>query len=1100
MIRHALSQPRRTLAVWGAIIGVLALLGIGVGNRLHRTNILIPGTKSGRAEALQKSRFGDSWGLMVLLKGPSSALDQEGPRLARDLDREPRVSVASPWTGGMGRALRKRPDEAVLLLRVQDSFETTSKDAVPRIRELLARDVRAPVVAHMTGYPDIANAVYSGTVKAIERAEMIAAPLLIIILLLVFRSPVAAAVPLLLGLTTVGAAGGVLDLINRVTDLDVVAFNLASMMGLALGVDYSLLLVSRFREELATGQDVRFAAQTAVSSAGQTVRFAGLALGVAMLAALFVAPGTIMLSSVVGVLVAAVLSVISASVALPATLMLLGERINAYRFGTGSAERAGLAGTALGILRRPALAGGLVLILMVALAAPALAIETGPPDPRILPKSAPERRDFDAITQTLGDGWGAPYEITVASPDGAVTTPQRLREIQSFQNHLASDKRVQAVFGPGVIATQTAPLADASKQLVKGRKQLSHSKRALSRLDHGLSRAAKGTAQLRSGLSTASAGAQRIASGSDQGQAGALQIQDGLASAQHGADLLQSGLDRSSPGLAKLASGSGQARSGAGRLRAGILQIRHGAAHGLPKVKQLRSELLSAKQGLTDLRQPVGVANDNLDQALAALDRMGGPAKSDPQYFQVYKAVDAAKAAISGTDPLTGQKVSPGYDGLDAALAGASDGADQAANAVSRIHTRTVKLINGTKRLTRGSGNLRQALQRISAGANRLRNGGRQAVQGAGSLSSGLARLQGGAGSLAAGVGRLQSGARSLAGGLASGEQRTGKLVSGVQRLKRGVVTFEARTAQAGKQLAKTGKLGKVLGSGYATLAAVDTSDSTTRSAASQAVNLENGGTAARILVVEHGASDRAGDPLRKKLDAEAAALGRRTHTEVGVGGPAPDLQDFDTAVSNRFPLMVALLCAVTFLVLVPLLRSLLLPLIAVALNVLTVVAAFGILTLCFTGSAPLGGPGFIDDIMRTSIFAVVFALSIDYEVFLLARMREGYLRSGDTDEAIAYGLRRTAGVVTGAALIMTGVFVAFALSPITSMRELGLGLTVAVLLDATVVRLILLPAAMRLAGDRIWWLPGWMQNLFGEERRTPTVEPQLARVRSLAG
>jgi RND superfamily putative drug exporter len=313
-------------------------------------------------------------------------------------------------------------------------------------------------------------------------------------------------------------------------------------------------------------------------------------------------------------------------------------------------------------------------------------------------------------------------------------------------------------------------------------------------------------------------------------------------------------------------------------------------------------------------------------------------------------------------------------------------------------------------------------------------------------------------------------------------------------------VTFEARTAKAGKQLGQTQKLGKVLGSGYATLAAVDTSGASARSAASQAVNLDNGGTAARILVVEHGASDRAGDPLRKRIDAEAAALGRRTNTEVGVGGPAPDLQDFDTAVSNRFPLMVALLCLVTFLVLIPLLRSLLLPLIAVALNVLTVTAALGVMTLCFTGSAPLGGPGFIDDIMRTSIFAVVFALSIDYEVFLLARMREGYLRSGDTEEAIEYGLRRTAGVVTGAALIMTGVFVAFALSPITSMRELGLGLTVAVLLDATVVRLVLLPAAMRLVGERIWWMPAWMHGMFGEERRMPTLEPELARVRRLAG
>jgi RND superfamily putative drug exporter len=1103
MTRWALSKPKHTLAIWGAVFGLLALAGIGVGNRLHRTNLLIPDTKAGRAEALQRSRFGDSSGVLILLRGPRSALDRQGPLLARNLDRQPHISVASPWTSGLGKSLRDGNHKALLLIRVKEPFEQVSGVAVPRIRSQLGREIQPPVVANMTGYPDIANAIHGDTVKAIERAELIAGPLLIIILLLVFRSPVAAAVPLAIGMTTVGASGGVLDLLNRLFDLDVVSFNLASMMGLALGVDYSLLLVSRFREELATGQEVRFAAQTAATTAGHTVRFAGLALVAAMLAALLVAPGTIMLSAVAGVLVATLLSVIAASTALPATLVVLGERINLWRFGHGSGERAGLAGAALAALRRPALAAGLVLVLMVALAAPAMAIETGPPDPRILPTSSPERRDFDAITQQLGDGWGAPYEITIAAKHGAVTTPRTLSEIQRFQNRIASSRSVQEVFGPGMIAQQTAPLARASEQLVKGRKQLGHSQEALGRLSHGLDRAARGTEQLRSGLATASSGAQQVASGSDRGQQGALQIQSGLAASQHGADLLQSGLSRSGPGLEKLARGAGKARSGVGRLRAGIRQIRNGAASGQPKLRKLRQALLTAESNVKALREPVGVANSNLSKALSSLDQMSPQSKNDPQYFQIYQAVDAAKAAISGTDPLTGQKVSSGYDGLDAALVATGDGAEQAAAAVARVEKRTNKLLRGVKKLSHGGGDLSQALDRLSAGAGRLRRGGSSAVAGAGRLSSGLSRLQTGAGSLASGVGRLQSGANDLSSGLQSGEARTGKLVSGVKRLHNGVVTFQARTAKSSKQLGNTGQLGKVLGSGYTTLAAVDTADGSTRSAASQAVNLDEGGTAARILVVEHGASDRAGDPLRKKLDADAATFARRTGTEVVVGGPAADLQDFDGAVSSSFPLMVALLCIVTFLVLIPLLRSLLLPLIAVALNVLTVAAALGVLTLLFSGSAPLGGPGFVDDIMRTSIFALVFALSIDYEVFLLARMREGYLRTGTTDGAIEYGLRNTAGVVTGAALIMTGVFVAFALSPIISMRELGLGLAVAVLLDATVVRLVLLPAAMRLAGDRIWWLPDWMKGLFREERRAPSgpsSPAELARVRSLAG
>jgi len=204
----------------------------------------------------------------------------------------------------------------------------------------------------------------------------------------------------------------------------------------------------------------------------------------------------------------------------------------------------------------------------------------------------------------------------------------------------------------------------------------------------------------------------------------------------------------------------------------------------------------------------------------------------------------------------------------------------------------------------------------------------------------------------------------------------------------------------------------------------------------------------------------------------DLARLARQTGTVARVGGPAAYLQDFDARTHGRLGLLVLALAGVTYLVLVAVLRSVLLPALAVGLNLLTVAAAFGVLVLLFQGSAPLGGPGFVDAIMVSGVFSVVFGLSIDYEVFLLARMREGYALTGSTSEAIAYGLRRTASVVTGAALIMTGVFVAFALSPITSMRQLGVGLSVAVLLDATLVRLVLLPAAIRLFGRASWWFP----------------------------
>ncbi len=167
---------------------------------------------------------------------------------------------------------------------------------------------------------------------------------------------------------------------------------------------------------------------------------------------------------------------------------------------------------------------------------------------------------------------------------------------------------------------------------------------------------------------------------------------------------------------------------------------------------------------------------------------------------------------------------------------------------------------------------------------------------------------------------------------------------------------------------------------------------------------------------------------------------------------------------------------------------------IGVVLNLLAVGATLGLLRLLFQGDAPLlGGPGEIDAVALTAIFGVVFALSIDYQVFIVSRVREEWLRGADAASAVQLGLARTARVVTGAALSMLGVFLAFGLADIASLRQFGVGLAIAIVIDATLVRLVLLPAALRLAGTRAWWTPRLgldverapAQALYGVELRT---------------
>jgi uncharacterized membrane protein YdfJ with MMPL/SSD domain len=195
-------------------------------------------------------------------------------------------------------------------------------------------------------------------------------------------------------------------------------------------------------------------------------------------------------------------------------------------------------------------------------------------------------------------------------------------------------------------------------------------------------------------------------------------------------------------------------------------------------------------------------------------------------------------------------------------------------------------------------------------------------------------------------------------------------------------------------------------------------------------------------------------------------AIGRlraRLPAQALVGGSAAGIRDYHAEVNGSMWKVTLFVLGMSFLVLLVLLRSIVLPLKAVLMNLLSVGAAYGVLTLVF---------GAVDTITPPLVLAVVFGLSMDYEVFLLSRIRERYTATGDTRTAVAQGLASSAGTITSAALIMVGVFTLFATTGLPSIQELGLGCAVAIAVDATIVRLVLVPSMMELLGRWNWWLP----------------------------
>jgi RND superfamily putative drug exporter len=251
---------------------------------------------------------------------------------------------------------------------------------------------------------------------------------------------------------------------------------------------------------------------------------------------------------------------------------------------------------------------------------------------------------------------------------------------------------------------------------------------------------------------------------------------------------------------------------------------------------------------------------------------------------------------------------------------------------------------------------------------------------------------------------------------------------------------------------------------------------------------LDKAGTAAvfTVLAKSEPWADKTVELVEDLREETIPAALEGTKASSYVGGQTAGYIDLATQISDKLPLMIAIVVALSFVVLLVAFRSLLVPVKAAVMNLLSVAAAYGVVTAVFQlgwGSSLIGLDHAIPIVSFVPLlmFAILFGLSMDYEVFLLTQMREHYEEFGDERRAVVEGLANTGRVITSAAAIMVCVFTSFVLSGNPVVKEFGVGLAVAIAIDSTLVRCLLVPAVMVLLGKRAWWLPGWMDRLLPE-------------------
>ena len=331
LTRIAVTHPWAVLSAWIAIVAVLGVIGLGIDGKLSAGGLQVSGSESSHARALIGGNFGDSATVPVLLRGPRADVKRQGKALTATLAKRPGIRVLSPWTTSSGRtALRPAGDRALLLLSVNGTHEQIAARS-QAVEALVAKATSAPVRATVTGLPLLTRDGTRSSLAAVHRAELIALPLLLLALLLVFRSPLAAAIPVVFGAATIAASTGALALLAGAVRLDAFALAVSCMVGLALAVDYSLLFVSRLREEIAGGrhEDIESAVGSATAPTTRTVAAAAAAIVVAMGVAAAMSPGTALLAAAIGVTVVAVLAAATAMLAVPAILVVAGPWLDA---------------------------------------------------------------------------------------------------------------------------------------------------------------------------------------------------------------------------------------------------------------------------------------------------------------------------------------------------------------------------------------------------------------------------------------------------------------------------------------------------------------------------------------------------------------------------------------------------------------------------------------------------------------------------------------------------------------------------------------------------------------------------------------------------
>ncbi|MCX5557782.1 MMPL family transporter [Streptomyces sp. NBC_00038] len=456
----ALRRGRLVLILTAVAVVAMAAIGVGAFGKLLGGGFEDPSAPSTRAQQLIDEKFGGESNLVLLVKADggdigSGAAERAGSALTSDLKGEPTVAnVISYWDTGASSLTSRDGNEALVLAHIKGD-ETEQADNASAIIDEYTGD-RDGLTVQAGGAAAVGNEIPSQVAKDLAVAEAIAVPLILILLVIAFGSVVAALIPLVIGLIAIVGTFAELYVLGSLTDVSVFSINLTTALGLGLGIDYALLMISRFREHLAEGAEVPDALRQTVRTAGRTITFAAATVAIA-LSALLVFPQYFLRSFAYAGIGVVVIAAVSALLVVPALLAVLGHRVNNGRLPWAKTVRSAEAPLwgrlARTVMRRPALTALPVLAILLLAASPLLGVVFGTPDERVLPESAQSRQVATAVQNDFTGSDESAVQIVTTGP----VAPAELSAYATDLSRLDGAARVETSAGTFSDGRSTPP-------------------------------------------------------------------------------------------------------------------------------------------------------------------------------------------------------------------------------------------------------------------------------------------------------------------------------------------------------------------------------------------------------------------------------------------------------------------------------------------------------------------------------------------------------------------------------------------------------------------------------------------------------------------